>query len=134
LYLLQYLLLVISYYKGVFVIWISRILKILSANSILLYILEILLGLVERFSRSIAGIIDFILDKRKSILLIRLNLDPRIIFLRRVTPRGLLLLLLLFLSAILFFAFCVSRYIVFFFSEIVRVLLSARGAIIIRIS
>jgi hypothetical protein len=65
--------------------------KILSTNSILLYILGVPLGLVERFSRGIAGITDSVLDKRESMLLIRLYLDPRIIFLGRTIPRGLLL-------------------------------------------
>jgi hypothetical protein len=70
------------------------------------------------------------LDKRKSISLIRPNLDPRIMFLGRTIPRGLLLLLLLFLSVILFFAFCISRYIAFLFSEIIRVPLFIRGAVV----
>jgi hypothetical protein len=74
------------------------------------------------------------LDKGESISLIRLNLDPWIIFLKRTTPRGLLLLLLLSLSAVLFFAFCVSRYIAFLFSEIIRVLLFVGGAIVTGVS
>jgi hypothetical protein len=70
------------------------------------------------------------LDERESISLIRLNLDPRIMFLGRAISRGLLLLLLLSLSAVLSFAFCMSRYIAFLFSEIVRVPLSVGGAIV----
>jgi hypothetical protein len=101
---------------------------------ILLYILGVPLGLAERLSRDIARITDFILNKRESISLIKLNLDPQIIFLGKTIPRGLLLLLLLSLSAVLFFAFCVSRYIAFFFSKIVRVLLSVKGVIVTRIS
>jgi hypothetical protein len=50
--------------------------KILFTNSILLYILGVLLGFVEHFSRNIAGITDSMLDKREFILLIKLNLDP----------------------------------------------------------
>jgi hypothetical protein len=130
---MRYFLLVIFYYKKIFIIWVSRVLKILPTNSILLYILGVPLGLMEYFSRNIAGITDFILDKRESILLIRPNLDPRIIFLGKTIPQGLLLLLLLFLPAMLFFAFCVSRYVVFFFSEIVGVPLFARGVIVTRI-
>jgi hypothetical protein len=110
------------------------VLKILSAISILLYILGVPLGLAERFSRSIAGITDSMLDKGESILLIRPNLDPRIMFLGRAIPRGLLLLLLLSLSAVLFFAFCISRYIAFLFSKTIRVPLSIRGAIVTGIS
>jgi hypothetical protein len=60
--------------------------KILSANSISLYILGVSLSLAERFSRNIARITDFMLDKGESISLIRPNLDPRIIFLRRTIP------------------------------------------------
>jgi hypothetical protein len=100
----------------------------------LLYILGVLLGLAEYFSRNIAGIIDSILDERESILLIRLNLDPRIIFLKIIILQELLLLLLLSLSVVLFFAFCMSRYIAFFFSETIRVLLFVRGAIVTRVS
>jgi hypothetical protein len=70
------------------------------------------------------------LDKGESILLIRLNLDSWIIFLRRITPRGLLLLLLLSLSVVLSFVFCMSGYIAFLFSEIVRVLLSVGAAVV----
>jgi hypothetical protein len=99
----------------------------------LLYILGVPLGLAERFSRNIAGITDSILDKKESILLIRLNLDPWIIFLKRIIPRGLLLLLLLSLSAVLFFMFCISRYIVFF-NKIIRVLFSAGGTVVTRVS
>jgi hypothetical protein len=130
LYLLWYFFLVVLYYRRVFAIWVSGVPKTLSANYILLYILGVLLGLAERFSRNIAGITDPVLDKRESISLIRLNLDPRIMFLERTTPRGLLLLLLLSLSAVLFFAFYMSRYIAFFFSEIIRVPLSVRGAVV----
>jgi hypothetical protein len=108
--------------------------KILSANFILLYILGVPLGLAERFFRNITRITDSILDKRESILLIRLNLDPQIIFLGKTIPRGLLLLLLLSRSAVLFFVFCVSRYITFFFSETIRILFFIRGAVITRIS
>jgi hypothetical protein len=54
------------------------------------------------------------LNKGEFILLIRLNIDPRIIFLGKTIPRGLLLSPLLSLFAVLFFAFYVSRYIVFF--------------------
>jgi hypothetical protein len=74
------------------------------------------------------------LDEGEFMSLIGPNLDPWIIFLGRAIPRGLLLLLLLFLSAVLSFAFCVSRYIAFLFSEIVRVPFSVRGAIVIRVS
>jgi hypothetical protein len=74
------------------------------------------------------------LDERESILLIRPNLDPRIIFLGRTIPRGLLLLLLLSLSAVLSFAFYVSGYIAFLFSEIIGVPLSVRGAIVTGVS
>jgi hypothetical protein len=74
------------------------------------------------------------LDEGEFILLIRLNLDPRIIFLGKTISRGLLLLLLLSLSAMLSFAFCISRYITFLFSEIIRVLLFIRRAIITGIS
>jgi hypothetical protein len=70
------------------------------------------------------------LDKGESMLLIRPNLDPWIIFLGRAAPRELLLLLLLSLSVILSFAFCVSGYIAFLFSETVRVPLFVRGAIV----
>jgi hypothetical protein len=124
--------LVVFYYKRVFIIWISGILKILSTNFIILYILGVLLGFAERFSRNITRIIDSILDKRESILLIKLNLDPWIIFLRRIVSRGLLLLLLLLLSlsVMLFFVFCISRYIAFFFSKIIRIPFSVRGAIV----
>jgi hypothetical protein len=73
------------------------------------------------------------LDERESILLIRPNLDPRIIFLGRTIPR-LLLLLLLSLSAVLSFAFYVSGYIAFLFSEIIGVPLSVRGAIVTGVS
>jgi hypothetical protein len=66
-------------------------------------------------------------------LLIRLYLDPWIIFLGRAIPRGLLLLLLLSLSAVLSFAFCISGYIAFLFSKTIRVPLSVGGAIVIRI-
>jgi hypothetical protein len=90
--------------------------KILSAIFILLYILGVPLGLVKRLSRNITGITDSMLDKGEFILLIKLNLDPRIMFLGRTIPRELLLLLLLSLSAMLFFVFCMSRYITFFFS------------------
>jgi hypothetical protein len=121
------------YYKRIFVIWVSGVPKILSTNSILLYILGVPLGLAERFSGNIAEIIDSILDKRESILLIRLNLDPWIIFLRRIIPQGLLLLLLLSLSAMLSFVFCISRYIIFFFSKIIRIPLSARRVIVTRV-
>jgi hypothetical protein len=75
-----------------------------------------------------------VLDKKESILLIRLNLDPRIIFLGRAILRGLLLLLLLSLSAVLFFAFCMSGYIAFLFSETIRVPLSVRGAVVTGVS
>jgi hypothetical protein len=108
--------------------------KILFAISILLYILGVPLGLAECFSRSITGITDSVLDKGESISLIKPNLNPRIMFLGRTTPRGLLLLLLLFLSIVLSFAFCVSRYIAFLFSEIIRVPLSVRRAIVTRVS
>jgi hypothetical protein len=74
------------------------------------------------------------LDKRKFMLLIRPNLDPWIIFLGRIIPRGLLLLLLLSLSAVLFFVFCVFGYITFFFSKIIRIPFSVRGAIVTGIS
>jgi hypothetical protein len=104
--------------------------KILFIIFISLYILEVSLGLAECFSRNIARITDFILDKGESILLIKLNLDPRIMFLGRAIPWGLLLLLLLSLSAVLFFAFCVSGYIIFFFSKTIKVPLSVRGAIV----
>jgi hypothetical protein len=127
LYFLQYFFLVILYYGRIFTIWVSGIPKILSANSILLYILGILLGLVEYFSGNITGITDSMLDKGEFILLIRLNLDPWIIFLGRIILQGLLLLLLLSLSAMLSFVFCVSRYIIFLFSKTIRVLLSAGG-------
>jgi hypothetical protein len=109
------------------------VLKTLSAISTLLYILGVPLGLVERLSRGIAGITDSVLDKGESISLIRLNLDPRIIFLGRTIPRELLLLLLLSLSALLSFAFCVSRYIAFLFSEIIGVPLSVGGAVVTRV-
>jgi hypothetical protein len=105
------------YYKRIFAIWVLGIPKILSANSILLYILGVFLGLAERLSRNIAGITDSVLDKRESILLIKPNLDPWIIFLGRTILQGLLLLLLLSLSAVLSFAFCVSGYIAFFFQR-----------------
>jgi hypothetical protein len=104
--------------------------KILSAIFILLYILGVHLGLAERLSRGIAGITDFMLDKGESMLLIRPNLDPRIIFLGKTTPQGLLLLLLLSLSALLSFVFCMSGYIAFLFSKIVRVPLSIRGVVV----
>jgi hypothetical protein len=104
--------------------------KILSTNSILLYILGVLLGLAERLSRSITGITDSILDKRKSILLIRLNLDPWIIFLRGVISRELLLLLLLSLSVILSFVFYISGYIVFLFSKTIGVPLFVGGVVV----
>jgi hypothetical protein len=129
LYFLRYFLLVMLYCRGVFVICISGVPKILSTNSFL-YILGVPLGLAERFSRNITGITDSVLDKRKFILLIRLNLDPRIMFLGRTIPRGLLLLLLLSLSAVLFFMFCMSRYIAFLFSKTVRVPLFVRGAVV----
>jgi hypothetical protein len=89
---------------------------------------------VERFSRDITGITDSILDKKESILLIKLNLDPRIIFLKRIIPRGLLLLLLLSLSIILSFVFCIFRYITFFFSKIIGVPFSVRGVIVTGVS
>jgi hypothetical protein len=95
----------------------------------LLYILEVFLGLAERFSRDIAGITDSVLNKGEFMLLIGLNLDPRIIFLGKTIPRGLLLLLLS-LSIILFFAFYMSGYIIFFFSKTVGIPLSARGVIV----
>jgi hypothetical protein len=88
---------------------------------------------VEYFSRNIARITNSILDKGESISLIKLNVDPWIIFLGRIIPRGLLLLLLLSLSAVLFFLFYISRYIAFLFSEIVRVLFFVRGAVVTRI-
>jgi hypothetical protein len=105
----------------------------LSMISISLYILGVPLGLAEYFSRSIAGITDSMLDKREFMLLIKPNLDPRIIFLGRIILRGLLLLLLLSLSAVLFFTFCISGYIAFLFSETVGVLLFVRGAIVTRV-
>jgi hypothetical protein len=108
--------------------------KILSAISILLYVLGVPLGLAERLSRDIAGITDSMLDKGESISLIRPNLDPRIMFLGRITLRGLLLLLLLSLSVLLFFAFCMSGYIAFLFSEIVGVPFSVRRAIVTGVS
>jgi hypothetical protein len=103
-------------------------------NSILLYILGVPLGLAERFSRNITRITNFMLDKGESMLLIRLYLDPRIIFLGRAAPRGLLLLLPLSLSVVLSFAFYVSGYIAFLFSKTVRVPLFVRGAIVTRVS
>jgi hypothetical protein len=108
--------------------------KILYAISILLYILGVPLGLVERLSRNIAGITDFMLDKREFISLIRLNLDPWIIFLRRTAPRGLLLLLLLSLFTLLFFVFYIFRYIIFFFNKTIRILLSVWGAVVTGVS
>jgi hypothetical protein len=108
--------------------------KNISTNFILLYILGVFLGLAERFSRNIAGIIDFMLDKKEFISLIKPNLDPWIIFLGRTILQGLLLLLLLFLSAVLFFAFCMSGYIAFLFSKIIGVPLSVRGVVVTRIS
>jgi hypothetical protein len=126
----RYFFLVISYCREIFAIWVLGVPKILSTIFILLYILGVLLGLAERFSRNITRITDSMLDKRESMLLIRPNLDPRIIFLGRATPRGLLLLLLLFLSAVLSFAFCMSRYIAFFFNKTIRVPLSVGGAVV----
>jgi hypothetical protein len=108
--------------------------KILSKISTLLYILGVPLGLAERFSRGIAGITDSILDEGESMLLIKPNLDPRIMFLGRTISRGLLLLLLLSLSALLFFVFYMSGYIAFLFSETVGVPLSVRGAIVTGVS
>jgi hypothetical protein len=91
--------------------------------------LGVFLSLAERLFRGIAGITNSMLDEGESMSLIGLNLDPRIVFLGRTAPQGLLLLLLLSLSAVLSFAFYISRYIVFLFSEIIRVPLSVRGAI-----